>query len=525
MAQPSPAPSSTSAAHNSHDAQDIHWMRHALLQAHTAAAAAEVPVGAVVVRNGQVIASAHNTTQGGADPCGHAEILALRSAAQTLGTARLDGCTLYVTLEPCTMCAGAALNARLDRVVWGAAEPKTGAAGSVHNVFALPAINHRTKVTGGVLAASSAGILQNFFLKRRQAQREAARAAHPLPDFALRLPASTLDEAPHWPEPQWRSDLPAARRLRLAVVDTAATFSDDSPPQAATGDEGPLTLLCVHGHADWSHVFAPLLQHWQPQCDAGHVRIVAPDLAGCGRSDQPKKAELHTADWHASMLAQWITALDLRRVVIVGLGDGAALALMAVQKLGLQADRCIGAWLHNAWPAMAHLPPPAPWLQWHAQAARKSTWPVGQRQAQWHGWTSQTHAMPEHPRQQLDAFIPEALDALIAHTSAMPIASASAAAPASTAALARASEMPFDDNHGGTRAILQAWPTLHQQLTPAPVALLQGWMRQQRLWITLDAANAQLPAPLWQQAWQTALGRSISAAELSGVLHMRTAAA
>ena len=118
--------------------QDEHWMRLALAQAQAAAQAGEVPVGAVLVRGDQLIATGRNAPVAGHDPTAHAEIIALRAAAQQLGNYRLEDCTLYVTLEPCAMCSGALLHARLSRVVYGAADPKTGAAGSVVDLFAQP---------------------------------------------------------------------------------------------------------------------------------------------------------------------------------------------------------------------------------------------------------------------------------------------------------------------------------------------------------------------------------------------------
>ena len=124
--------------------QDEHWMREALAQAQAAALAGEVPVGAVVVKDGQVIATGRNAPVLGHDPTAHAEIVALRAAAQQLGNYRLDGCTLYVTLEPCAMCSGAMLHARVPRVVFGATDPKTGAAGSVLNLFGHAELNHHT---------------------------------------------------------------------------------------------------------------------------------------------------------------------------------------------------------------------------------------------------------------------------------------------------------------------------------------------------------------------------------------------
>jgi tRNA(adenine34) deaminase len=147
--------------------QDAHFMQLALAQARAGALAGEVPVGAVVVKNGEVIASAHNAPLGRKDPTAHAEVNALRLAAQVLGNYRLDGCTLYVTLEPCAMCSGAAMHARLSRLVFGAPEPKTGAAGSVLNLFENAQLNHHTQVIGGVLDAECVQELQAFFEMRR----------------------------------------------------------------------------------------------------------------------------------------------------------------------------------------------------------------------------------------------------------------------------------------------------------------------------------------------------------------------
>jgi tRNA(adenine34) deaminase len=156
---------------------DVHFMQLALAQAKAGALAGEVPVGAVVVKNGEVIAQAHNAPLGLKDPTAHAEINALRLAAQVLGNYRLEGCTLYVTLEPCSMCSGAAMHARLSRVVFGATEPKTGAAGSVLNLFDNTQLNHHTQVTGGVLAEECVQELQAFFEMRRN-QQKASKASH-----------------------------------------------------------------------------------------------------------------------------------------------------------------------------------------------------------------------------------------------------------------------------------------------------------------------------------------------------------
>lgn len=146
---------------------DATFMRLALDQAHNAWALSEVPVGAVVVRDGQVIATGFNQPIGNSDPTAHAEIQAMRAAAEVLGNYRLSHCELYVTLEPCAMCAGAMQHARIKRLVYGAADPKTGACGSVVDLFAEPRLNHHTTVRAGVLADESGTLLTRFFAERR----------------------------------------------------------------------------------------------------------------------------------------------------------------------------------------------------------------------------------------------------------------------------------------------------------------------------------------------------------------------
>ena len=146
---------------------DRQFMQQALEQAELAAIAGEVPVGAVLVRDGQVIAKGFNQPISNHDPSAHAEMMALRVAAQAELNYRLPGTTLYVTLEPCIMCAGAMLHARVGRVVFGAADPKTGAAGSVLNVFAEKQINHQTQVEGGMMGDECGQVLRDFFKGRR----------------------------------------------------------------------------------------------------------------------------------------------------------------------------------------------------------------------------------------------------------------------------------------------------------------------------------------------------------------------
>lgn len=147
------------------------YMRQALDQAHNAWALGEVPVGAVLVREGTVIATGFNQPIGTHDPTAHAEIMAMRAAASLLGNYRLPGCELFVTLEPCAMCAGAMMHARLARVVYGAPDPKTGACGSVVNLFEQEKLNHHTEVIGGVMTEQCSSVLKDFFAERRAAQK------------------------------------------------------------------------------------------------------------------------------------------------------------------------------------------------------------------------------------------------------------------------------------------------------------------------------------------------------------------
>lgn len=151
--------------------QDALFMQQALEQARHAWTLGEVPVGAVVVKDGVVIATGYNQPIGKHDPTAHAEIMALRAAATVLGNYRLPGCELYVTLEPCVMCSGAMMHARLARVVFGAPDPKTGACGSVLNLFEQNQLNHHTQFTGGVLAEECSTLLKDFFAERRKAAK------------------------------------------------------------------------------------------------------------------------------------------------------------------------------------------------------------------------------------------------------------------------------------------------------------------------------------------------------------------
>jgi tRNA(adenine34) deaminase len=144
------------------------WMREALIEARKAAEAGDIPIGAVAVRDGQIVGRGHNCREQSHDPTAHAEVVALRQAAQTLGGWRTVGVTLYTTLEPCPMCAGAAVNARVPRIVWAADDPKRGAGGSVMDVLNHPDLNHHVAVTRGVLAEEATALLQAFFAELRE---------------------------------------------------------------------------------------------------------------------------------------------------------------------------------------------------------------------------------------------------------------------------------------------------------------------------------------------------------------------
>lgn len=290
---------------------DALFMQLALAQAVHAAKAGEVPVGAVVVKNGLVIATGHNASIEGHDPTAHAEIMALRQAARLLGNYRLDGCTLYVTLEPCAMCSGAMIHARLDRVVYGAADPKTGAAGSVLNLFANAQINHQTLVQGGVLAAECTDQLKAFFKVKRSEQYQQKKALHPLRDDALRTPDTQFIDLPGYPwAPRYISDLQTLAGLRMHYL-------DEGPADAN------LTYLCLHGNPAWSYLYRKMIPVF---LDAGY-RIVAPDLIGFGRSDKPKKESVHHFAFHRQTLLELIERLDLQRVILVVQDWGGILGL------------------------------------------------------------------------------------------------------------------------------------------------------------------------------------------------------
>ena len=335
---------------------DTDFMQLALAEAHAARMEGEVTVGAVVVHHGQVIATGRNAPVDKHDPTAHAEMQALRAAARLLGNYRLHECELFVTLEPCAMCSGAMLHARLKRVVFGAADPKTGAAGSVVNLFAEPRLNHQTSLSGGVHADACGAVLQDFFQQRRAEQREASRLMHPLRDDALRTPDAAFDGLPGYPwPPHYVSDLPALSGLRLHYLDE--------------GSDQKLTFLCLHGNPTWSYLYRKMIPVF---LQAGH-RVVAPDLIGFGKSDKPKKDSFHSFSAHRQILLELIERLDLQNLVLVVQDWGGVLGLT----LPLAApQRYKGLLVMNTLLGTGDAPLPAGFLAWREMCAKKPEFDV-----------------------------------------------------------------------------------------------------------------------------------------------------
>jgi len=334
-------------------------MRHALRLARQAAAVGEVPVGAVVVRDGQVLGEGCNAPIGQHDPTAHAEVQALRQAARRLGNYRLEGCTLYVTLEPCAMCSGALLNARVARVVYGAREPKTGAAGSVLDVFALPQLNAHTAIVGGVLEAECAAVLADFFQARRVHQRQQAQ---PLRQDALRTPECRFadwNDGQDGPNERWAAryvaDLPSLGGLRLH-------YQDAGPREA------PAWLL-LHDGVGSSYG----LRYLAAALLAAGQRVVAVDWIGFGRSDKPKKTQWHTPQKHAQVVRELLHSLQISHCHWVAQEGG--MAVLPSPDSGVW-DWCLqgaapldGAALDAPFPDAGHRAGPRAWAQWPVRAA------------------------------------------------------------------------------------------------------------------------------------------------------------
>lgn len=336
-------------------AKDEDYMRQALALARQAAEAGEVPVGAVLIHQGQVVATGHNAPVITHDPTAHAEIAALRAAASRLGNYRLEDCELFVTLEPCPMCAGALLHARLKRVVFGAPDPKTGVAGSVLDLFANRQLNHQTQVQGGVLADECGALLQAFFQHKRETQR---RLSQPVREDSVRTPEDRFAGLPDYPwTPHYLSDLPALAGLRMHYL-------DEGPRDA------PLTWLCLHGNPAWSYLYRKMIPAFVA---AGH-RVVAPDLIGFGRSDKPKKESAHSFSWHRQVLLELVERMDLRNLVLVVQDWGGLLGLT----LPMAApSRYQGLLVMNTMLATGDVPLSPGFLSWREMCAKRPDYDVG----------------------------------------------------------------------------------------------------------------------------------------------------
>lgn len=293
---------------------DLFYMQQALTMAQVATTYNEVPVGAVLVKNGQIIAQAFNQCIQNSDPSAHAEIMALRQAAKATQNYRLEDCELFVTLEPCSMCAGAIFNARIKRVVFGAFDKKAGAAGSVLNLFQYPLLNHHTTVQGGVLADSSITLLQHFFATKRKKHQEWSQN-HKLREDFLRLPdgdyqkfirQNTLAE---WSV--FNNQCESIKGVRLHYLDShpcnpLAENMSSSPPRT--------TFLLLPGLLEYCAHYLDLFHRLKNQ---GH-RVLVIDSVGSGFSDKPKKlrhASLQDSTaYHSRYLDELLEILGLSNV-------------------------------------------------------------------------------------------------------------------------------------------------------------------------------------------------------------------
>jgi tRNA(adenine34) deaminase len=334
-------------------AKETRFMRAALAAAARAAAAGEVPVGAVVVHDGRIVATGANRTLRDIDPSAHAEVVALREAARALGNHRLPEAELYVTLEPCSMCAGAILQARLKNVIFGAQDAKAGAAGGVVDLFGDARLNHQTAVTRGLLAAECATLLRDFFAARRREAREEST----MPDV-LRTPDERFADLPGYPfAPRYLGDLKGCQGLRIHYL-------DEGPRGAAK------VFLCLHGQPSWSYLYRRMIPVFAA---AGH-RVVAPDLIGFGRSDKPIDDARYTFSFHRAMLASFIERLDLENIVLVCQDWGGILGLTLPMDM---PERFTGLLVMNTAFGTGDAPLPQGFLDWRAFSNRQPDMAVG----------------------------------------------------------------------------------------------------------------------------------------------------
>lgn len=274
---------------------DEYFMQLALEQAKDAERAGEIPVGAVVVHDGKVVSVGRNRTIEACDPTAHAEIIALRAAAESVGNHRMEGLELFVTLEPCPMCAGAIFHSRLSRLIYGAPDPKTGVAGSVTNLFEIRGLNHQTRLTAGVLREQCTQQLQKFFLNLRLSK---ASQRTKLRDDAVRPQVTTFSKYHRFLESgeYWMS----SDGWRVHYIDSRVL----NPRR---------NVVFLHDFPYWSYQCGEIFEKLR----LSNFRIIAPDLLGCGLSDRPKRDDWHTVSNHAEIVRNLLKSLEIENLTIV----------------------------------------------------------------------------------------------------------------------------------------------------------------------------------------------------------------
>lgn len=301
---------------------DKFYMQQALDLAYVASCHNEVPVGAVIVKNGEVIAKGFNLCIQNSDPTAHAEIVAIKQAASVLKNYRLEDCELYVTLEPCCMCAGAILNSRIKRVVYAASDFKAGAAGSVIDVFQNPSLNHQTTITKGILNEESVVVLQNFFQKKRHEQTQTSLPNKLREDF-LRLPVTiykkSIDENQLAKFSHFKYQLNSLNGARLHYLDSGlANLKSDQLNQK--------TIVILPGLMQSTQSFLDIFYYFK---NLG-TRVVVIDLIGMGYSDKPKKLKHDSfeamIDYHFQYLNELLQLLHISSFDIVAANLSAVIA-------------------------------------------------------------------------------------------------------------------------------------------------------------------------------------------------------
>lgn len=313
-----------------------YFMQLALEQAQIGETVGEIPVGAVLTLGGTVVAVGYNQTVSKCDPTAHAEIIAIRKAAEILGNYRLTQCALYVTLEPCAMCMGAILHSRISKLYFGAVDPKTGACGSVLNIPGEPRINHHCEAHGGILQMQCAQHLTAYFQRLRDDKRRNFHVF--LREDALRMDPRTL--APLIPRAESLpiDDLSASEGLRVQTW--RSPHSSQSPE---------CLVLCLHGATSWSYLYRDLFSAEIP----ADVAVWAIDLPGYGGSDKTKKGqELRDSAFQIRILTELLQRVTAQRIHIVAQDIGCGLGMRLAAAI---PDRIFGFTLLN--PAGSDLKP------------------------------------------------------------------------------------------------------------------------------------------------------------------------